>query len=99
MAMSRQMRRKLERDPKAWQRYNRDRDMRQSTILMLHIAMLYLRDKQGYGKKRLGDFVEGCFDILESISIDDINFKDIQDAIYEETGVKIDLTGDYDEII
>ena len=66
---------------------------------MLHVAMLYLRDKQGYGKKRLGDFVEGCFDILGAISTEHLNFKDIADTIYEETGVKIDLAGDYDESI
>ena len=97
--MNRQMRRRLKRNPKALQDYNRSRDMGQSTLLMLRIAMLYLRDKQGYGRKRLGDFVEGCFDILKSIELEDIDFKDIEDTIYEETGVKLNILGDYNEVI
>lgn len=93
------MRRRLERDPKARLEYNKDRNMRQSTLLMLHVAMLYLRDKQGYGRKRLGDFVEGCFDTLKYMDLGIINFKDIQDTIYEETGVKVMRVGDDDEYI
>lgn len=97
--MNRQMRRRLERDPKAHLEYNKDRTMRQSTLLMLHIAMLYLRDKQGYGRKRLGDFVEGCVDTLKFIDLGEINFQEIQDTIYEETGVKLMLLGEDDENI
>lgn len=93
------MRRRLKRDPKARLEYNKDRNMRQSTLLMLHVAMLYLRDKQGYGRKRLGDFVEGCFDTLKYMDLGIINFKDIQDTIYEETGVKVMWVGDDDEYI
>lgn len=97
--MNRQMRRRLERDPYALQRYSRSRDVEQSTLLMLHVAMLYLRDKQGYGKKRLGDFVEGCVDILSAVGSEHLDFKDIRDTIYKETGVQIKLTGEDDEII
>ena len=97
--MNRQMRRMLKRDPKARMEYNDDRNMRQSTLLMLHIAMLYLRDKQGYGRKRLGDFVEGCVDTLKFIDLGEINFQEIQDTIYEETGVKVMFVGEEDEII
>lgn len=95
--MNRQMRRKLKRDPKALAKYNRDHNVEQSTLLMLHVAMLYLRDKQGYGKKRLGDFVEGCVDILSAIGSQHVDFKDIRDTIYEETGVKIKLIGEDNE--
>lgn len=95
--MNRKMRRKLKKDPKARAEYNRRRNVEQSTLLMLHVAMLYLRDEKGYGKKRLGDFVEGCVDILSAISTEHLDFKDIQDTIYEETGVKINLLGEDNE--
>ena len=97
--MNRQMKRRLKRDPKALQEYSRTRDATKSVLLMLYVGMLYLHDKKGYGRKRLGDFVEGCCEILSAIDSEHIGFKDMQDAIYEETGVKIDLTGDYDEVI
>lgn len=93
------MKRRLQRDPKALQEYNRSRDATKSVLLMLYVGMLYLHDKKGYGRKRLGDFIEGCCEILSAIDSEHIDFKDMQDAIYEETGVKIDLTGDYDEVI
>lgn len=95
--MNRKMRRKLKKDPKALDEYKARRDVEQSTLLMLHVAMLYLHDKQGYGKKRLGDFVEGCADILSDISDERIDFKDIRDTIYKKTGVKIKLLGEDNE--
>lgn len=71
--------------------------MRRATLLMFYISLLYLRDKQGYGKKRLGDFMEGCVDILNSISMELLDFNDIRKVIYDETGVEINFTGADDE--
>lgn len=67
--------------------------LRKATLLFLHVGALYLRDKKGYGSKRLGDFVEGSVEILDSISLGDIDFMDIRNTLYEETGVEIDFVG------
>lgn len=58
-------------------------------IVVLYTSILYLRDQKGYGKKRLGDFVEGFFEILEDISNDYLDFNDIFKVIKEETGIQI----------
>lgn len=60
-----------------------------ATLTTLHISLLVLRDKYGFGSKRLGDFVEHFADVLDSINLDYLDFEDIKNAIYEETGVKI----------
>lgn len=67
--------------------------IRNATMLMFYVSLLYLRDEKGYGKKRLGDFMEGCVTILNDISYEYIDFIDIKNTIYEETGVEIDFTG------
>lgn len=91
--MNRQMKRRLERNPELKANYYQNLTLRQSTILMLYIPLLYFRDKKGYGKKRLGDMVEGCVDILSSIDSDYLDFNDIIEVIFEETGVTLDFYG------
>ena len=91
--MNRQMKRRLERNSELKANYYQNLTLRQSTILMLYIPLLYFRDKKGYGKKRLGDMVEGCVDILSSIDSDHLDFNDIIEVIFEETGVTLDFYG------
>lgn len=73
--------------------YKQNLTVRQATLLMLYVPMLYLRDHKGYAKKRLGNFIEGCVDILSSIDSEHLDFNDIIKAIYDETGVEIDFEG------
>lgn len=91
--MNRQMKRRLREDPVKRAEYFYDRQLAQETLLMIYIPLLYMRDKHGFGKKRLGDMAEGCVDILDSILSKDISFDDISDTIYEETGVRVSRGG------
>lgn len=64
-------------------------------VVAMHASCLYLRDKQGYGKKRLGDFVEGFAEIVQDISDGYLDFEDIINTIEEETGIKIQVEDIY----
>lgn len=60
-----------------------------SLILMLGIPLMVLRDKHGFGKKRLENFIEDSIELLDSFDKGYITFDDLQDTIYEETGVRV----------
>lgn len=67
-----------------------------SIVVSMYASCLYLRDKQGYGKKRLGDFVEGFAEIVQDISYDRLDFVDIINTIEEETGIKVKVEDIYE---
>ena len=71
--MNGKIQRKVKKDPKTMKKYNISCNVDQSALLMLQVAMLYLHEKKGYGKKRLWDFVKGCADILNTISNEDMD--------------------------
>lgn len=84
----------LEQEEK--KRKQREQDMNRSIVVVAYASMLYLRDKQGYGKKRLGDFIEGFAEILSDINYSYLDFEDIIHTIKEETGVEFTME-DLDE--
>lgn len=65
-------------------------------VVSMYASCLYLRDKQGYGKKRLGDFAEGFAEIVQDISYDRLDFVDIINTIEEETGIKVKVEDIYE---
>lgn len=52
------------------------------------LPLIILRDKYGFGAKRLGDFVEFLHDYMDYLSNGDINIKDVSDVLKEETGIE-----------
>lgn len=60
-----------------------------ATTLMMYLSLLVLRDKYGFGRKRLGDFIEHVSDLRSSMEDGYLTMDDIVDTIYAETGVKI----------
>lgn len=62
-----------------------------ATLLMFYISLLVLRDKYGFGKKRLSEFMEHATNLLESLSESRLDFIDIRDTIKNETGFEVDL--------
>lgn len=62
-----------------------------SLAIMFYISVLVLRDKYGFGKKRLGDFMEYSSILVKDMSDGRLDFRDIRDTILEETGVEIKL--------
>lgn len=51
--------------------------------------LLALRDKQGYGAKRLADTLTKVIEIAEDIADYRIDFEDIAQAIKDETGLEV----------
>lgn len=54
----------------------------------MYIPMLVLRDKYGFGRKRLGDFLEEIIDQMKFIEEGYVTTKDMMKVIEEETGIK-----------
>lgn len=60
-----------------------------ATMLMLAIPCMVMRDKYGYGKKRLERFVDECLDLFDSYNKGYVSFEDLHNCLKEETGVTI----------
>ena len=56
----------------------------------MYIPMIVLRDKYGFGRKRLGDFLEEIIDQMKFIEEGYVTTKDMQRTITEETGIRYD---------
>lgn len=67
-----------------------------ATLLLFYVSILVLRDKYGFGKKRLGDFKEYAVTLLDDIQNGLLTINDIYEAIYEETGFKITYNSKFD---
>ena len=65
-----------------------------ATIRAVNITQLFplmiLRDKYGFGSKRLADFQKHYDDMWDAYNKGYVKLEDIARTIYEETGVKID---------
>ncbi|WP_373710898.1 hypothetical protein [Jeotgalibaca porci] len=60
----------------------------QALAMILPLAMLALRDAEGFGKKRLLRFHDKILEINDDINDGRLNIKDIEDVIGEEVGIK-----------
>ncbi len=60
-----------------------------SCRLLFALSGMVLRDKWGFGKKRMKRFIEQLLDAYESYSIGYVNIEDCMGAIKEETGYNI----------
>ena len=56
---------------------------------MMLIPLMVLRDKYGYGAKRLEDFIENVADMLDSYNRGYLDLDDIKKTLEEETGIKV----------
>ena len=72
------------------------KEVREETFkLLLGLPVLALRSEFEFGKKRNTRFIERMLNIYDSYSKGDITLKDIEDVLYEETGLKFsDFRGD-----
>lgn len=60
-----------------------------ATAKNFYFSMMILRDKYGFGKKRLGDFMEYMANLYESFGDGYLSLEDMEETIFEETGVRI----------
>lgn len=65
-----------------------------SLLMMLGIPLIVLRDKHGFGKKRLEKFISDAIDQFDSFDKGYLTLDDLQKTIFEETGVKVTETAD-----
>ncbi len=51
--------------------------------------LLVLRDKYGFGKKRLEEFIGHYLDVVNAYNDDYIQFQDVVNVLKEETGLDV----------
>lgn len=56
---------------------------------MLAIPMLVMRDKYGFGKKRLEKFMDEVFEVYNSFNNDYLTLDDMRQALKDEVGFTI----------
>ena len=59
--------------------------------MMLGFPIMVLRDKYGFGRKRLEQFVDHVTELYDSFERGYITLEDLRDTIHAETGVTIEL--------
>ena len=58
-------------------------------LMMMGFPLLTLRDKFGFGKKRLNQFMDKMVDLYEAYELDYVDLEDLDRTIMEETGVTL----------
>lgn len=53
------------------------------------VALMVLRDKFGFGAKRLNQFFDSYLDLYDSIDKNYLDIKDVLKTLKEETGIEI----------
>lgn len=67
-----------------------DKAVRQAFTMMMHVPLIVLRDKYGFGAKRLDAFMNYMLDSFDSIERQYVNFEDLKQALEEETGIRVE---------
>ena len=57
--------------------------------LMLGIPIMVLRDKYGFGKKRLNDFIDYVLEEQDSFNKGYFTLEDVEEILYEEVDIKL----------
>lgn len=65
-------------------------------ILLLSLPLIVLRDKYGFGKKRLEDFQEELLKQYECFSEGRITLDELKQVITDETGMQIKTEKDFE---
>lgn len=66
-----------------------DLAMERAFLLMLAIPLLTLRDKKGYGKKRLEEFADDCLSKYDLFQKGNFSLEDFHQILYDECGMQI----------
>lgn len=69
------------------------RGTKQGWNVCLLFILHALRDKHGYGRKRLEDVCDSIEGKLELFNDGYVNMQDLVDTLYDETGIEIDVEG------
>lgn len=58
--------------------------------LTLGLPVMYMRDKEGWGKVRLDRMIDGLLSLMDSYEKGYISLDDVRTALWEEVGVRIE---------
>lgn len=64
--------------------------LKNAFIHLLHVSVLVLKDKYGFGRKRLTEFITYALDSFDSVERHYLTIPDIKDVLFEETKLTID---------
>lgn len=73
---------------------DRERAVDIAFILTVGLPIIELKDKFGFGKKRLTQFAEGVLNQYQCVMEDKVRLDEIREVIKEETGLTIALEND-----
>ncbi|MBQ7265118.1 MAG: hypothetical protein IJS61_03380 [Firmicutes bacterium] len=83
----------FERVVKRASQESRKRSMAEAFAYMLAIPAMVVRDKCGFGAKRLNQFVDWVVDLSNSVETFYVTIDDLKQTIFEETGVSLEDSG------
>ena len=75
-------------------RKQRDQHRQEGILFVTVIFMSVMRDKFGYGRKRLGRIYKAMEDVAESIQGGYVKLTDLQKALEEEAKITIGMKGE-----
>lgn len=61
-------------------------------IFETYLTLMVLRDKYGFGRKRLAEFMDAHTELLDSLQKDYFSYTDLVDVIELETGYKYEFS-------
>ena len=79
---------------KKYEKRGHDKAMEKAFVYASLVPMFVLRDKYGFGEKRLGEFFDELNILTNDINDGYLSLKDIADTITKETGLEIVLDKD-----
>lgn len=62
---------------------------RKALDMLILFGMTYLHTEKGYGRKRLEDYYDGCFAIMQDFEAGKCTFQSLRDKLVEETGIQL----------
>ena len=70
-------------------RKGREESLLEATKFSLAVPLMVLRDEFGFGEKRLSKFVDGCWELYDSIDKEYLDIQDILKVLKEEVNLEI----------
>lgn len=61
--------------------------LRKAFLCLMWVVLMVLRDKYGFGRKRLEEFAVRSVDLFDSVNKEYCSVPDMKDTIFEETGL------------
>lgn len=64
--------------------------LKNAFVYLLHVSVMVLKDKYGFGRKRLTEFITYALDSFDSVERHYLTIPDMKDVLFEEAKLTID---------